>query len=169
MNDYKSKYIRVSAKSQEINSEIQQINSEIAQDSGQFFTMNEHKIFEKKYHRANSQDLKRIRKEVRDKFIKIHNIIYPQFKNYGLINLHCHHNSREIVSRHFFNQYSGNDYWTNIEHIPSIENIVTPEELHIYTQKESIDNYFIMGRDINWLDVRLSKTNIANTILQEFR
>lgn len=186
------------------------------------------------------------------KFNEIHKIIYPQFNSYGLSDLHCHHNSKEIVSRHFFNPFSGNyinamwlhygksyiqlqaynemneksfinnirlqviihenslgiwlvlgknwgskkdreyfreqmknsvilkiffeaykklggDYWMNIAETPSIENIKTPEELHIFTQKESIDNYFIIGRDIGWLDNSLSKTNIANTILQEFR
>src|SRR5690606_13887864 len=45
-NDYKSKYTRISTKCKEINSDIQQINSAIAQDAGQFFTRNEHKIFE---------------------------------------------------------------------------------------------------------------------------
>ncbi len=251
-NDYKSKYTRISTKCKEINSDIQQINSDIAQDAGQFFTRNEYKIFEEKYHRINSSDLQRIRKNVSDKFKEIHKIIYPQFSSYGLWDLHCHHNSREIVSRHFFNPFSGNyinamwlhygksskqlqaydeigeksfinnirmqviihedslgiwlvlgkdwgskkdrehfreqmknsvvsesffdaykklgkDYWMNIEGIPPIENIKTPEELHIYTQKESIDDYFIIGRDIGWLDDSLSKTNIANTILQEFR
>ncbi|MFN3774078.1 phospholipase D-like domain-containing protein [Cloacibacterium normanense] len=251
-NDYKSKYTRISTKSKEINSEIEEINSEIAQDSGQFFTRNEHKIFEEKYHRINSSDLRRIRENVRDKFKQIHKIIYPKFTSYGLSDLHCHHNSKEIVSRHFFNPFSGNyinamwlhygksfeqlqeydkideksfinniriqviihedslgiwlvlgkdwgskkdrehfrkqmkngtilkiffeaykrlgnDYWMNISGIPSIENIKTPEELHIYTQKDSIDDYFIIGCDINWLDDRLSKINIENTILQEFQ
>lgn len=251
-NDYKSKYTRLSTKSKEINNEIAKINSEIAKDSEQFFTRNEHKIFEERYHRINSSDLQRVRKNVSDKFKEIHKVIYPQFGNYGLADLHCHHNSREIVSRHFFNPFSGNyinamwlhygksyeqfqaydeideksfinnirmqviihedslgiwlvlgkdwgskndrehfreqmrnsiilknffeaykrlgnNYWMNISGIPSVENIKTPEELHIYTQKESIDDYFIIGCDINWLDDRLSKINIENTILQEFQ
>lgn len=251
-NDYTSKYTRITQKCKEINSEIQKINSEIAQDSGQFFTKNEHKIFEERYHKINSSDLQRIRKGVSDKFKEIHKIIYPQFNSYGLSDLYCHHNSREIVSRHFFNPFSGNyinaiwlhygksyeqlqiyndrneksfinnirlqviihkdslgiwlvlgknggsikdrehfraqmkhavtrkrffeayknlekDYWTNIEGIPAIEDIKTPEELHIYTQKECLDEYFIIGCDIDWLDDRLSKTNITNTVLQEFR
>ncbi|GJN57566.1 NgoFVII family restriction endonuclease [Elizabethkingia anophelis] len=249
VDDYKSKYTRINIKKKGIISEIQQINSEVAQDSEQFFTRNEHKIFEERYHRINSSDLQRIRKRVSDKFKEIHKIIYPQFNSYGLSDLHCHHNLREIVSRHFFNSFSGNyinamwlhygksyeqlqiyneksfinnirlqviihkdslgiwlvlgknrgsvrdreyfreqmknafirkrffeaykklgnDYWMNIKGIPSVEDIKTPEELHIYTQKESIDDYFIIGNDIGWLDDRLSKTNIANTILQEFR
>lgn len=251
-NDYKSKYTRISTKCKEINSDIQQINSDIAQDAGQFFTRNEHKIFEEKYHRINSSDLQRIRKNVSDKFKEIHKIIYPQFSSYGLWDLHCHHNSREIVSRHFFNPFSGNyinaiwlhygksheqlqaynekdeksfinnirlqiiihenslgiwlvlgkdwgskkdrdnfralmknvairklffdsykklgnEYSINIEGIPSMDNLKIPEELHIYTQKESIDDYFIIGCEIDWLDDRISKTNITNTILEEFR
>jgi HKD family nuclease len=252
LNDYKSKYNRINIRKKEIISEIQQINYEVAQDSGQFFTSNEHNIFEEKYHRINSSDLNRIRKDVSNKFKEIHNIIYPQFSNYGLLDLHCHHNSREIVSRHFFNPFSGNyinaiwlhygkshdqlqaynekveksfinnirlqviihenslgiwlvlgkdwgskkdrdnfrsqmkkeairklffdsykklgnEYSINIEGIPSMDNLKTPEELHIYTQKESIDDYFIIGCEIDWLDDRISKTNITNTILEEFR
>lgn len=252
LNDYKSKYIRISTKSKEINNEIQQINSELVIDNEQFFSKNEHKIFEEKYHKINSSDLKEIRKNVSDKFKQIHKIIYPQFKSYGLLDLHCHHNSREIVSRHFFNRFSGNyinamwlhygksykqlqaynekdeksfinnirlqviihenslgiwlvlgkdwgskkdrdnfrskmdndvirklffesykklgnDYWLNIEGVPSVKNLKSPKELHIYTQKESIDDYFIIGCEIDWLDDRLSKTNITNTILEEFR
>lgn len=251
-NNYKSKYTRVSTKSKEINSEIEKINSEIAQDPGQLFTRNEHKIFEEKYHRINSSDLQGIRKNVSNKLKEIHKIIYPQFSRYGLSDLYCHHNSREIVSRHFFNPFSGyyinsmwlhygksyeqlqtydeideksfinnirmqviihedslgiwlilgkdwgskkdrehfraqmkndnirksffqayknlgNGYWMNIKGIPSIGEIRTPEELHVYTQKENINDYFIIGCDINWLDERLSKTNITNTILSEFQ
>lgn len=257
LNDYKSKYTRVSTKSKEINSEIQQINSEIAKDSGQFFTRNEHKIFEEKYHHIENKELKQIRKEVSNKFKQIHKVIYPQFKEHGLNELYQHHNTRDIVSRYYFNKFSGyivnsiwlhygksqnelskysnedksinrpnsfinnirlqviihhnrlgiwlvlgrnngsvtdrnyfrqqmkndtfrkkffqtyknlgNEYWMSIKDVPPIEDIKTPEELHIYTQKENIDNYFIIGRDIDWLDDRLSKTNITNTILQEFK
>lgn len=61
-NDYKSKYIVTRKKSKEINIEIEQINSEVAQDSGQFFTWNEHKIFEEKYHGINSSDLQNQKK-----------------------------------------------------------------------------------------------------------
>lgn len=76
-----------------------------------------------------------------------------------------------IILKNFFEAYKrfGNNYWMNISGIPSVENIKTPEELHIYTQKESIDDYFIIGCDINWLDDRLSTINIENTILQEFQ
>jgi hypothetical protein len=62
----------------------------------------------------------------------------------------------------------GNGYWMNIENMPPIKDIYTPEQLHSFTQKESIDDYFIIGCDIDWLDNRLSKGNIPNTILTEF-
>lgn len=255
VNDYKSKYNKVSTKFKEIDIDVSNLNLNISKDDGQFFTRNEHKIFEKKYHRVNSLDLKKIRKEVRDKFLKLHYNIYPKFKNYGLVDLHCHHNKREIVSRHFFNKFSGNyinaiwlhygksendllkyangdksinkpdsfinnirlqviihedsigiwlvlgrnngsyedrihfrkqmkdenirkkffkeyknlgkEYWMNIKSMPT--EIRTPDELHIYTQKESIDEYFIIGCDIDWSDNRLSSTNIENTILVELK
>lgn len=251
-NDYKSKYTRISKKCKEINGDIQQINTDIAQNVGQFFTRNEHKVFEEKYHRINSSDLQRIRKNVSDKFNEIHKTIYAQFNSYGLTDLHCHHNSREIVSRHFFNPFSGNyinamwlhygksyeqlqaydkpdeksfinnirlqiiihddslgiwlvlgkdwgsvkdrehfrgqmknnltreiffkgfknlgnDYWINIEGIPPFDEIKSSEELAMYMDKERLHEYFIIGCDINWLDDRLSKAKIANTILEEFQ
>jgi hypothetical protein len=257
VSDYKLKFIRASFRNKETQLDIAKITIEISKDKGQFFSRNHHQIFEKKYHRVNSADLKRIRKEVREKFILLNKIIYPQFKAYGLTDLNCHHNSREIVSRHFFNQFSGNyvsaiwlhygksqnelskyengdlsinkpdsfinnlrlqviihedslgiwlvlgrnngssddrtyfrkqmkdenirkiffealkklgnEYWMNIENMPSIKDIETPEQLHSFTQKESIENYFIIGCDIDWLDDRLSNINISNTILNEFK
>ncbi|WP_413998137.1 phospholipase D-like domain-containing protein [Flavobacterium sp. W1B] len=257
VKDYKSKFIKASYRNKETQIDIDKITSEISKDEGQFFSKNHYQIFEKKYHRVNSQDLKRVRKEVSVKFKELHNLIYPQFKKYGFFDLHCHHNSREIVSRHFFNQFSGNyisaiwlhygkspkeltkyingdlsinkpdsfinnirlqviihedslgiwlvlgrnngsykdrlyfreqmrdenirkkifeayknlgnEYRMNIENMPPMQNIKTPEQLHLHTQKESIDNYFIIGCDINWLDKRLSKENISNTILTEFK
>jgi HKD family nuclease len=71
----------------------------------------------------------------------------------------------------FFEAYKklGNEYWMNIKNMPSIKDIKTPEQLHSFTQKESIDDYFIIGCDINWLDKRLSNENISNTILTEFQ
>jgi hypothetical protein len=257
VSDYKSKFIKASYRNKETQLDITKITNEISKDKGQFFSRNHHQIFEKKYHRVNNADLKRIRKEVREKFIVLHKIIYPQFKAYGLTDLNCHHNSREIVSRHFFNQFSGNyinaiwlhygkslkelsiysngdlsinkpdsfinnirlqviihedslgiwlvlgrnngsyndrtyfreqmkdenirkiffevlkklgnEYWMNIENMPSLKDIDTPEQLHSFTQKESIEDYFIIGCDIDWLDDRLSNINISNTILNEFK
>lgn len=77
----------------------------------------------------------------------------------------------EVIRKIFFEACKnlGNNYWINIEGIPSIGNLKTPEELHMYTKKESINDYFIIGCDIEWLDDRLSKINITNTILDEFR
>ena len=257
VNDYKSKFIKASYQKKVMQQDIDKISIELSKDEGQFFSRNHHQIFEKRYHRINSIDLKRIRREVRDKFKELHTTIYPQFKKYSLFDIHCHYNSREIVSRHFFNQFSGNyinaiwlhygksqkelskykngdlsinkpdsfinnirlqviihedslgiwlvlgrnngsykdrlhfrekmkdenirikffdlykklgdEYWMNIENMPSIKNIKTPEQLHLFTQKESIDDYFIIGCNINWLDKRLSNKNISNTILLEFQ
>lgn len=113
-DDYKSKYARINMKKNEIISEIKQINSELAQDIEQFFSRNNHEIFKKKYHRIENEELKRIRKQVRDKFKQIHDIIYPQFKTFGLNELYQHHNKRDIVSRYYFNKFSGyivNSIW----------------------------------------------------------
>lgn len=63
----------------------------------------------------------------------------------------------------------GNEYWMNFKNMPPIKDIKTPEQLHSFTQKENIDDYFIIGCDIDWLDKRLSNENISNTILTEFQ
>ena len=62
----------------------------------------------------------------------------------------------------------GSEYWLNVSKTP-LNEINTPDELWGETQKESIDEYFIIGCDIDWLDKRLSNVNISKTILDEFK
>ncbi|OUL60049.1 phospholipase D-like domain-containing protein [Flavobacterium sp. AJR] len=252
LESYKTKFNKVFVKNKEIIIDINGINNEISKDKGQFFSRNHHKIFEKKYHRVESKDLKQLRKEVSEKFKELNKIIYPQFKSYGLNDLHCHHNPREIVSRHFFNPFSGkyiNAIWLhygksydqlqsykrdqeksfinnirlqviinensigiwlvlgkdwgsiedrnhfresmknpeiqnaffnayknldgtysiNVSDMPNSKEIKTSEDLYNQTQKETIEDYFIIGSNIDWLDDRLSNKNISNTILTEFK
>ncbi|MCG9881753.1 MAG: phospholipase D-like domain-containing protein [Bacteroidia bacterium] len=256
LKDYKIRFVKTNVKTKEIEKEAKEVKKEISKNKGQFFSRNHHEIFNEKFHRVNSLDLQRIRKEVRDKFRALHFEMYPQFSAYGLTDLHCHHQSREIVSRHFFNQYSGNyinamwlhygksqqqlqkyaskdksinkpdsfinnirmqviihegslgiwlvlgrnngskidrdhfrkqmtnprirkdffdaikklgnDYWLNISNTP-LNELTTPDELWKETQRETIDEYIIIGCDINWLDNRLSNTNISATLLKEFQ
>lgn len=256
IENYKARFVKADIKAKEIEKEVEEIKKEISKNKGQFFSKNHHEIFNKRFHRANSLDLKKIRKEVRDKFRILHFDIYPQFHAYGLNDLHCHYQSREIVSRHFFNQYSGNyinamwlhygksqqqlqkyaskdksinkpdsfinniriqviiheyslgiwlvlgrnngskidrdhfrkqmtnpqirkdffdaikklgsHYWLNVSKTP-LNKLTTPDELWKETQRETIDEYFIIGCDINWLDKRLSNTNITTTVLMEFQ
>lgn len=256
IKDYKARFVKADIKAKEIEKEAQEVKKEISKNKGQFFSKNHHEIFNRKFHRVNSLDLQRIRKEVRDKFRELHFNIYPQFSAYGLSDLHCHHQSREIVSRHFFNQYSGNyinamwlhygksqeqlqkyaskdksinkpdsfinnirmqviihedslgiwlvlgrnngskidrdhfrkqmanpkirkdffngvkklgsEYRLNVSKTP-LGKINTPDELWRETQRETIEEYFIIGCDINWLDKRLSNVNITTTVLEEFQ
>lgn len=254
---YKSNFVKASHRNKQNQSEADLINDEITKDKNQFFSRNDHEIFEAKYHRVNSLDLKRSRKEVSNKFKKLHLIIYPQFKNYGLYDLNCHHSSREIVSRHFFNPYSGNyinsiwlhygksnlelskyknddksinkpssfinnirmqiiihdksvgiwlvlgknngsasdreyfknqlknednlkkyfsiikvlqDYWIDSgKESVAITDLKNECHLLELVEKSEIDNYFIIGKEIPYLDKSISKQNISNTILTEFK
>jgi hypothetical protein len=104
---YKSKYDKAVKVVKEVEKDALDIKTTLTKDKGQFFSRNDHYVFNEKLHRIDSPDLKKIRKEVREKFLTLHKSIYPQFKTYGLTDLHHHHQSRELVSRHFFNQYSG--------------------------------------------------------------
>lgn len=94
VDDYKSKFIKASFQKKVIQQDIDKISNELSKDNGQFFSRNHHQIFEKKYHKLENTELKKLRKEVSSKFKELHNFIYPQFMDYGLINLHCHHSSR---------------------------------------------------------------------------
>lgn len=257
VDDYKAKFLGSSIKSKEIEKEVFDLKTTLAQNNGQFFNKNHHEVFESKYHRVNSENLKRIRKEVSLKFKELHNIIYPQFSDYGLTDLHSHYNKSQIVSRHYFNDYSGNyinamwlhygksqtqlrkyfngdestnkpdsfinnirmqviihedslgiwlvlgrnngskvdreyfrnemknvatqknffnafkklgnNYWINTPNALASKDIKTPKDLLIETQKEKLDDYFIIGCDINWLDKRLSSENLPKTVLEEFQ
>lgn len=257
IDDYKLKFVRTSIKSKEIEKEVELIKADLTIDKKQFFTNNDHEIFNKKYHYVNSEDLQKIRREVRDRFLKLHNSIYSKFSSYGLNDLHCHHQSREIVSRHFFNQYSGNyinamwlhygkssaqlqaysnadksinkpdsfinnvrmqviihddsvgiwlvlgrsngseidrkhfrnqikdpvilkkvfdackklgnEYWINVPNAPALKDIKTATDFGKVIDKEQLEDYFIIGCDIDKQDLRLSKNKISNTVLREFQ
>ncbi|WP_282069925.1 phospholipase D-like domain-containing protein [Olleya namhaensis] len=257
VDDYKLKFVRASIKKKEIVKDVSDINTSLSKGKSQFFSMNNHEVFAPKYHRINSENLKRIRKEVSHKFKELHNIIYPQFSDYGMTDLHCHHQSREIVSRHYFNPFSGkivnaiwlhygksrtqlakyyngdkstnkpdsfinnirmqviihddsigiwlvlgrnngskidrdyfrkemmnvsfqkkffdafkelgNNYWINTPNALASKHIKTPDDLLNETQKEKLEDYFIIGCDIDWLDKRLSFENLPKTVLEEFQ
>tara|TARA_R110002049_G_scaffold57021_1_gene156783 strand:- start:1291 stop:2529 length:1239 start_codon:yes stop_codon:yes gene_type:complete len=251
IDDYKSKYTKASVKAKEIRHEAQKVQLSLSNQKEQFFSKNHHEIFNEKYHRVNSEDLQVLRKEVRHKFLQLHNDIYPEFSSHGLLDIYCHHQSREIVSRHFFNPFSGNyinamwmhygksysqlqayptkkeqsfinnirmqviihkdsigiwlvlgkdygsvkdreyfrynmkdvkvqkeffdafknlgdEYWINVPNTPKSIDIRTQIELVKQIQKEKLEDYFIIGCDIDSLDDRISTKNISKTIIQEF-
>lgn len=108
LDDYKKKFVRAKSKTKEIEKEVDEIKTDLSMDKEQFFSLNDHEIYNEKYHLVETDDLKKVRKTVSDKFKELHKIIYPQFSHYGLFDLHQHYETKEIVSRHFFNDYSGN-------------------------------------------------------------
>lgn len=257
VKDYSNSYLRTKFKTKEIEKEIEELKKDLTIGEGQFFSKNEHTVFEEKYHYVNNDDVRKTRRDVHDKFKNLHNIIYPQFSNYGLLDLHCHHQSREIVSRHFFNKFSGNyinamwlhygkskqqlsryengnvsinrpdsfinnirfqviihddsigiwlvlgrshgskadrdyfrsqmqnpvirkkfydafknlgdEYYIHFVESAVLKNINSPDDLWNETRKERIDEYYIIGCDINWLDERLSTENLSKTVLEEFQ
>lgn len=256
IDEYKDRFVKIAIKAKEIDKEIKNVKASFSNDEEIFFSKNQHEIFNSRYHRVNTTNIKEIRREVREKFVKLHQLIYPQFKAYGLVDLHSHHQSREIVSRHFFNPWSGNyinamwlhygkslnhlktyttkdksinkpdsfinnirmqviiheddlgiwlvlgrnngsrkdrehfrlqmqnkvfqqnffdafkklgnEYWINLPNAPAIKNIKTPSDLVQEMNKETIEQYFIIGCNINWQDKRLSTENISSTILEGF-
>lgn len=257
VTDYKAKFKRTSLKVKEIEKEVETIKSNLTKAKGQFFSRNHHAVFHEKYHEIENENLKNIRKEVSTKLKELHSSIYPQFNTYGLTDLHCHHSKREIVSRYFFNSYSGfyinamwlhygksfaqlqayssadksfnkpdsfinnirmqviihedsigiwlvlgrnngskidrehfrnqmkdtsiqkkfyksfkklgNEYWIDVPNAPDFDDINSPAELLQQLQKDRLEEYFIIGCDIDWLDKRLSEKNLSKTVLLEFK
>lgn len=258
VNEYKSKFIKASFQKKVIQQDIDKISNELFKDEGQFFSRNHHQIFKKKYHRLENTELKILRKEVSTKFKELHKVIYPQFKDYGLNDLHCHHSSRSIVSRDYFNQFSGkiinaiwlhygkslkqldefknkdksinkphsfinniriqvivheksigiwlvlgrnggsfkdreyfknslnnknelNMFYKTAENIKDsywidngikqvkVKDLIDAEELKQLVQQSNIKDYFIIGREVDFLNEKLSNKNISNTILIEFQ
>lgn len=251
ISNYKSQYENSSKNIAGISKSISLIKENITLDQRQFFNRNQHEIFNERYHYVNTENINIIRRSVRDKFRELHYRIYPKFQEYGLFDIYCHHSSREIVSRHYFNSYSGNyinamwlhygksyeelqkyegkensfinniriqviihedslgiwlvlgknwgsikdreyfrkqmqneqtqldfyncfkklenQYWINVSSFESAEKISSPQQLANIVSEENLSEYFIIGRDIHYLDEKLSDKNIANTILQEFQ
>ena len=257
VDDYKAKFISASIKAKEIKKDADEIKTDLKKSSGQFFSRNHHAVFNKKYHEIENENLKAIRKDVGKKLKELHESIYPKFEAFGLTDLHCHHSKKEIVSRYFFNNYSGfyinamwlhygkslpqlkaysnsdksfnkpdsfinnirmqviihedslgiwlvlgrnngsridreyfrdhmkalsvqkeffdafkklgNDYWIDVPNAPEAKDIKTSADLWKETQKERLEEYFIIGCDIDWLDKRLSEKNLPNTVLEEFK
>jgi hypothetical protein len=75
------------------------------------------------------------------------------------------------VQKEFYNAFKklGNDYWIDVPNAPEAKDIKSPTDLWKETQKERLEEYFIIGCDIDWLDKRLSKKNLPNTVLEEFK
>ena len=251
ISDYKSKYKSSCALICEVSKNVATIKESIILDQKQFFCRNEHEIFNERYHRVNTESIYLLRMSVRDKFRNLHSKIYPKFSQYGLSDLHCHHNSREIVSRHFFNPFSGNyinamwlhygksleelqkysdkeasfinniriqviihedslgiwlvlgkdwgsikdrehfrrqmlneqiqidffnhfkkldnQYWISVPSFKSAAQITSHKQLMNIVCEETLSEYFIIGRDINYLDEKLSNEKIETTILEEFQ
>jgi len=251
ISNYKLQYKNSSNNIDRISKSISLIKKDIALDQRQFFNRNQHEIFNERYHYVNTENINQIRRSVRDKFRELHFIIYPKFHEYGLFDLYCHHSSREIVSRHYFNSFSGNyinamwlhygksyeelqkyedketsfinniriqviihedslgiwlvlgknwgsmkdrghfrkqmqdeqtqlefyncfkklenKYWINVPSFKSAEKITSPQQLTNTINEETLSEYFIIGRDINFLDEKLSHQNVASTVLEEFQ
>ncbi|MBP9152390.1 MAG: hypothetical protein KBF73_08920 [Flavobacteriales bacterium] len=164
LKDYKRKYSKASARQRKIDMQASSVKLNLTKAAGQFFNVNQHEVFRAEYHRANSEDLKRIRKEVRDKYVELHKTIYPRFKDFGLNDLHCHHSKREIVSRHYFNQFSGNyvnSIWLHYGkseaqleqyHIPKDKSINKPDSfinnirIQVITRAEEVGIWLVLGR-----------------------
>jgi HKD family nuclease len=104
---YKTKYKEIKRREKKTTKDLNGIKKYSRVKEDQFFNSNHHEIFAPEYVEVENNDLKTIRKVVRDRLIELHNKIYPRFKDYNLTNLHPHHSKKDRVSKHFFTPYSG--------------------------------------------------------------
>ncbi len=107
IEEYKAKYKEIKSREKKTKKDLSRIKKNAGEKLGQFFKHDHHQVFAFEYVEVENNDLKRIRKVVRDRLIELHNRIYPRFEEYSLINLHPHHSKKDRVSKHFFTPYSG--------------------------------------------------------------
>jgi len=164
IDNYNSKFIKASFTKKVIQQDVEKISDKLSKDKGQFFSRNHHQIFEKKYHRLENAELKKLRKEVSAKFKELHKVIYPQFKEYGLNDLHCHHSSKSIVSRDYFNQFSGKiinaiwlHYGKSLKQLDELKNkdksinkphsFINNIRIQVIIHEKSIGIWLVLGRN----------------------
>lgn len=111
INQYEIRYKKLSETNEKLRKETPKIKltrppSTIDPLAGIDFTT---RFFKKEHHlafrgelwekRTNAANIERSR--VYDRFIELHNVIHPQFDNYGLDNLYHHNNPDNIVSHYY--------------------------------------------------------------------
>lgn len=159
LNDYKARFTKAIPRSKEIESEVEKIKSEVRKDKGQFFRQNQHTIFKKEYHYVKSSSVVDLRRSVRDSLRELHRKIYPQFAAFGMVDLHCHHASKEITSRHYFNSYSGkfiNAMWLhygksldqlqNYQH--SEQSFINNIRIQVIMHPDTLGIWLVLGKNL---------------------
>jgi len=79
----------------------------IHRNDGQFFSAEHHGVFKEKYQRIRSKEITKVRKDVRNKFIELHDRIWPKFEDLGFTELYKPARGQEQTSRHYPSRFSG--------------------------------------------------------------
>ncbi len=187
IDDYKSKFVKASYIAKEVESDAEQIKKGLSKDKGQFFSRNQHEIFKEKYHRVDTVQLLNLRRDVKNRFIQLHESIYSDFPKYGITDLHCHHQKRERVSRHYFNQFSGNyvnaiwlHYGKSKPHLQSYshdddKSFINHARMQVIIHDESIGIWIVLGKDWgskidrDFFRAEMQKTNIQNNFYKALK
>lgn len=159
VRDYKIGFTKSNARVSKNINDSKGIKKNISKDKGQFFSSNQHVIFAEKYHRIDSAELLDIRRSVKNRFIELHESVYPEFSKHGILDLHSHHQKRERVSRHYFNRFSGNyvnaiwlHYGKSKSHLQSYANkkdksFINHVRIQVIIHENSIGLWVILGKD----------------------
>lgn len=68
---------------------------------GQFFRQSDFDAFSPEFHTDTSEYAKERRSNVRDRFLELHDIIFPLFNEYGITDLHTPASRRNYTSQYF--------------------------------------------------------------------
>ena len=187
LDDYKSKFVKASYNVKKVKSAAAHIKKELSKDKGQFFSRNQHEIFKEQYHRVDTAQLLNLRRDVKNRFIQLHESIYFDFSKYGITDLHCHHQKRERVSRHYFNQFSGNyvnaiwlHYGKSKPHLHTYshgddKSFINHARVQVIIHDESIGIWIVLGKDWgskidrDFFRAEMQKTYIQNNFFNALK
>jgi len=159
VSNYKTKYAKYSIRAKANEEAGNAMKMDITKDKGQFFSSNQHAVFAEKFHYIQNKELLEIRRNVKNRFIELHEAIFPQFSKYGITDLHCHHQSRERVSRHYFNQFSGNyvnaiwlHYGKSKSHLVKYpkekdQSFINHARIQVIIHEDNIGIWLVLGKD----------------------
>jgi HKD family nuclease len=108
IEEYKRVYKRIKKKEKAIKSDVISIKTVLNNKlQGQFFTEQDHEVLSPKYWHIENSELKKLRKNVWNKLKELHYRIYSNFEEFDLHDLHRHYRLAEIISKYYFNPFSG--------------------------------------------------------------
>lgn len=180
LDKYSAKFKKAKIINNEVETKVKTIKKELSKDEGQFFNRNHHEIFKEEYHEISTASINKIRLEVKNKLILLHEDIYPKFKTYKIYDLHHHSHKQDIVSKHylsFYNSYCVNAMWLHYgkskPHLnsyshPHDKSFINNARIQVIMHENSVGIWLVLGKDWgsqidrDFFKSRMQKTTVQN-------